>query len=255
MYIDSHCHLSKEYYENLDETINKAKENKVEILIISGCDKKGIIEGLDIINKYENIYMTIGFHPSEANITSEEDLIWLETLIKDNKKILAVGEIGLDYYWVKDNKELQRILFIRQLDIATRLNMPVVIHSREATQETYDILKEYNLRGIIHCYSGSLEMAKEYIKLGYKIGIGGVVTFKNTNLVEVVKEIDIKDITLETDSPYLAPTPYRGKQNSPEYIPIIAEKIAEIKEIKKEEVGEITTSTVTSLFDLKNTVC
>lgn len=255
MYIDSHCHLSKEYYENLDETINKAKENKVEILIISGCDKKGIIEGLDIINKYENIYMTIGFHPSEANITSEEELIWLETLIKDNKKILAVGEIGLDYYWVKDNKELQRTLFRRQLDIATRLNMPVVIHSREATQETYDILKEYNLRGIIHCYSGSLEMAKEYIKLGYKIGIGGVVTFKNTNLVEVVKQIDIKDITLETDSPYLAPTPYRGKQNSPEYIPIIAEKIAEIKEIKKEEVGEITTSTITSLFDLKNTVC
>ena len=255
MYIDSHCHLLKEYYENLDETINKAKENKVEILIISGCDKKGIIEGLDIINKYENIYMTIGFHPSEANITSEEDLIWLETLIKDNKKILAVGEIGLDYYWVKDNKELQRTLFRRQLDIATRLNMPVVIHSREATQETYDILKEYNLRGIIHCYSGSLEMAKEYIKLGYKIGIGGVVTFKNTNLVEVVKEIDIKDITLETDSPYLAPTPYRGKQNSPEYIPIIAEKIAEIKEIMKVEVGEITTSTVTSLFDLKNTVC
>ena len=255
MYIDSHCHLSKEYYENLDETINKAKENKVEILIISGCDKKGIREGLDIINKYENIYMTIGFHPSEANITLEEDLIWLETLIKDNKKILAVGEIGLDYYWVKDNKELQRTLFRRQLDIATRLNMPVVIHSREATQETYDILKEYNLRGIIHCYSGSLEMAKKYIKLGYKIGIGGVVTFKNTNLVEVVKEIDIKDITLETDSPYLAPTPYRGKQNSPEYIPIIAEKIAEIKEIKKEEVGEITTSTVTSLFDLKNTVC
>ena len=255
MYIDSHCHLLKEYYENLDEIINKAKENKLEILIISGCDKKGIIEGLDIINKYENIYMTIGFHPSEANITSEEDLIWLETLIKDNKKILAVGEIGLDYYWVKDNKELQRTLFRRQLDIATRLNMPVVIHSREATQETYDILKEYNLRGIIHCYSGSLDMAKEYIKLGYKIGIGGVVTFKNTNLVEVVKEIDIKDITLETDSPYLAPTPYRGKQNSPEYIPIIAEKIAEIKEIKKEEVGEITTSTVTSLFDLKNTVC
>lgn len=255
MYIDSHCHLSKDYYENLDEIINKAKENKVEILIISGCDKKGIIEGLDIINKYRNIYMTIGFHPSEANTTTKEDLIWLENLIKDNKKILAVGEIGLDYYWVKDNKEVQRTLFRSQLDIATRLNMPVVIHSREATQETYDILKEYNLRGIIHCYSGSLEMAKEYIKLGYKIGIGGVVTFKNTNLVEVVKEIDIKDITLETDSPYLAPTPYRGKQNSPEYIPIIAEKIAEIKAITKEEVGEITTSTVTSLFDLKNTVC
>lgn len=250
MYIDSHCHLSKEYYDSLDEIVNKAKEKNVNTLIISGCDKNGILEGLDIINKYDNIYMTIGFHPSEANLTTEEDLIWLENLIKENDKIIAVGEIGLDYYWVKDNKELQRDLFRRQLDIATRLNLPVVIHSREATQESYDILKEYNLKGIIHCYSGSLEMAKEYIKLGYKIGIGGVVTFKNTNLVDVVKEIDLKDITLETDSPYLAPTPYRGKQNSPEYIPLIAEKIAEIKEITKEEVGEITTKNVKELFNI-----
>ena len=250
MYIDSHCHLSKEYYDALDEIVNKAKEKNVNTLIISGCDKNGIIEGLDIINKYDNIYMTIGFHPSEANITTEEDLIWLENLIKENDKIIAVGEIGLDYYWVKDNKELQRDLFRRQLDIATRLNLPVVIHSREATQESYDILKEYNLKGIIHCYSGSLEMAKEYIKLGYKIGIGGVVTFKNTNLVDVVKEIDLKDITLETDSPYLAPTPYRGKQNSPEYIPLIAEKIAEIKEITKEEVGKTTTNNVKELFNI-----
>lgn len=250
MYIDSHCHLSKEYYDSIDEIVNKAKDNNVNKLIISGCDKNGIIEGLDIINKYENIYMTIGFHPSEANITTAEDLIWLENLIKENNKIIAVGEIGLDYYWVKDNKEQQRDLFRKQLSIATRLNLPVVIHSREATQETYDILKEYDLIGIIHCYSGSLEMAKEYIKLGYKIGIGGVVTFKNTNLVEVVKEIDLKDITLETDSPYLAPTPYRGKQNSPEYIPIIAQKIAEIKGITKEEVGKITTNNIKELFNI-----
>lgn len=251
MYIDSHCHLSKEYYESLDEIINKAKENKVNTLIISGCDKNGIIEGLDVINKYENIYMTIGFHPSEANITTDEDLLWLEKLIEENNKIIAVGEIGLDYYWVKDNKELQKDLFKKQLDIAARLNLPVIIHTREATQETYDMLKEYDLKGIIHCYSGSLEMAKEYIKIGYKIGIGGVVTFKNTNLVDVVKEIDIKDITLETDSPYLAPTPYRGKQNSPEYIPLIAEKIAEIKEITKEEVGKITTNNIKELFNIK----
>ncbi|MBQ7104691.1 MAG: TatD family hydrolase [Bacilli bacterium] len=250
MYIDSHCHLSKEYYDSIDEIVNKAKDNNVNKLIISGCDKNGIIEGLDIINKYENIYMTIGFHPSEANITTAEDLIWLENLIKENNKIIAVGEIGLDYYWVKDNKEQQRDLFRKQLSIATRLNLPVVIHSREATQETYDILKEYDLIGIIHCYSGSLEMAKEYIKLGYKIGIGGVVTFKNTNLVEVVKEIDLKNITLETDSPYLAPTPYRGKQNSPEYIPIIAQKIAEIKGITKEEVGKITTNNIKELFNI-----
>lgn len=250
MFIDTHCHLSKEYYEDIDEIINKAKDNNVNTLIISGCDKKGIIEGLELIKKYPNIYMTIGFHPSEVDTTTNEDLIWLEELIKSNKKIIGVGEIGLDYYWVKDNKEQQRTLFKKQLDIATRLKLPIVIHSREATQETYDILKEYKLKGIIHCYSGSLEMAKEYIKLGYKIGIGGVVTFKNTNLVDVVKEIDLKDITLETDSPYLAPTPYRGKQNSPEYIPIIVEKIAEIKEKTKEEVGRITTNTVKELFNI-----
>lgn len=251
MYIDSHCHLSKEYYEDLDEIINKAKENDVKTLIISGCDKKGIIEAIETVDKYENIYATLGFHPSEVDTTTDEDLIWLKNIIKENKNIIAVGEIGLDYYWVKDNKEKQRNLFRKQLDIATRLNLPVIIHSREATQETYDILKEYNLKGIIHCYSGSLEMAKEYIKLGYKIGIGGVVTFKNTNLVDVVKEIDLKDITLETDSPYLAPTPYRGKQNSPEYIPLIAKKIAEIKGIQKEEVGEITTNNIKELFNIK----
>lgn len=255
MFIDTHCHLSKEYYENIEEIINKARNNNVNTLIISGCDKKGIIEGLELINKYPNIYMTIGFHPSEVDTTTDEDLIWLEELIKSNEKIIGVGEIGLDYYWVKDNKEEQRTLFKKQLDIATKLNLPIVIHSREATQETYDILKEYNLNGIIHCYSGSIEMAKEYIKLGYKIGIGGVVTFKNTNLVEVVKAISINDITLETDSPYLAPTPYRGKQNSPEYIPIIANKIAEIKNMTLEEIGKETTSNTMTLFDLKNTVC
>lgn len=254
MFIDTHCHISKEYYEDIDNLINECNDNNVKTLIISGCDKKSIIEGLEIINKYPNIYMTIGFHPSEANITTEEDLLWLEKILTTTKKIIGIGEIGLDYYWVKDNKDMQRDLFKKQLDIAVKLNLPIVIHSREATQETYDILKKYNLKGIIHCYSGSLEMAKEYIKLGYKIGIGGVLTFKNSNLKEVVKSIDLENITLETDSPYLAPDPYRGKQNSPKYIPIIASKIAEIKEIDIEKVKEVTTNTTISLFDLKKTV-
>lgn len=255
MFIDTHCHLSKEYYNDLDEIINNCKKNKVNFLIISGCDKGGIKEGLDIIKNYSNVYMTIGFHPSEVDTTTDEDLIWLEELVKKNKKIIGIGEIGLDYYWVKDNKDKQKELFKKQLDLANKLNMPIVIHSRESTQDTYDILSQYNLKGIIHCFSGSLEMAQKYIKLGYKIGIGGVLTFKNSKLKDVVKEIALKDITLETDSPYLAPEPYRGKKNSPEYIPIIAKKIAEIKEIDIKEVEKETVSNTISLFDLDNMVC
>ena len=251
MYIDSHCHLSKEYYEDLDEIINKAQAKEVDIIIISGCDKKGIIEAIETKNKYENIYATIGFHPSEVDTTTDEDLIWLENLIKENNKIIALGEIGLDYFWVKDNKEKQRTLFKKQLDIAKKIKLPVIIHSREATQETYDILKEYNLTGIIHCYSGSIEMAKKYVQLGYKLGIGGVITFKNTKLDEVVSTIDLQDITLETDSPYLAPDPYRGQQNSPENIPLIAEKIAAIKKTTKQKVGDVTSNNIKELFNIE----
>ncbi len=251
MFIDTHCHLSKGDYD-IDKLIDECKNNGVDTLIISGCDKKGINEGLEIIEKYANVYMTIGFHPSEVDTTTDEDLIWLEELIKKHKKIVGIGEIGLDYYWVKDNKEKQRLLFEKQLKLAEKLNMPIVIHSREATQETFDILKKYSLKGIIHCYSGSKEMAREYIKLGYYLGIGGVLTFKNSNLCDVVKEIPLESITLETDSPYLAPTPHRGEKNSPEYIPLIAEKIAEIKEKTIEEVGLITTNNACTLFDLKS---
>ena len=250
MFIDTHCHLSKEDYD-IDRLIDNCKSNGVDTLIISGCDKKGILEGLEIIEKYPNVYMTIGFHPSEVDTTTDEDLVWLEKLVKENKKIVGIGEIGLDYYWVKDNKEKQRLLFEKQLKLAEKLKMPIVIHSREATQETYDILKKYSLRGIIHCYSGSLEMAKEYIKLGYYIGIGGVLTFKNSKLKDVVKELDLNNITLETDSPYLAPTPHRGEKNSPEYIPLIVEVLSTLKNVSQEEVGIKTTENAYTLFDLK----
>ena len=250
MFIDTHCHLTKE--DNIDELINRCTKNEVDALIISGCDKEGIIEGLEIIKKYPNIYMTIGFHPSEVSTTTDEDIAWLEKLIKENKKIVGIGEIGLDYYWERDNKEAQKELFEKQLNLAEKLNLPIVIHSREATQDTYNILKKHKIKGIIHCYSGSLEMAREYIKLGYYLGIGGVLTFKNSNLKDVVKEISLDNITLETDSPYLAPTPYRGSKNSPEYIPIIAEKLAEIKETTMEEIASRTTENVHTLFDLKS---
>ena len=250
MFVDTHCHLSKDDYD-IDKLIDNCKKNDVDTLIISGCDKKGIAEGLEIIAKYPNVYMTIGFHPSEVDTTSDEDLIWLQKLVKENKKIVGIGEIGLDYHWIKENKKEQQELFEKQLILAENLDMPVVIHSRDATKDTFDLLKKHKLKGIIHCYSGSLEMAKEYIKLGYLIGIGGVLTFKNSNLKNVVKEIPLNKITLETDSPYLTPVPHRGEKNTPEFIPIIAEEISKIKNISLDKVGIITRDNAYALFDLE----
>ena len=250
MYIDNHCHIFSEYYEDIDRIIKEANDNKVNVLILSGCSKKDILEGLEIIKKHKNVYMTIGFHPDEVDNTNDEDISWLENLIKTNDKIVGIGEIGLDYHWVKDNKDKQIELFEKQLQLAEKLKYPIVIHTRDATDDTIKILKKYQLKGIIHCFSGSIETAREYLKLGYNIGIGGVITFKNTNLKETIKEIPIEKITLETDSPYLAPTPHRGEDNSPKYIPLIAEEIAKQKELSTETVEKITSSTSISLFDL-----
>lgn len=250
MFVDNHCHILKEYYEDIDKVINNAKDNKVDVLIVSGCSKEDIIESLELIEKYNNIYLTIGFHPDEVDNVNASDLEWLEELIKTNKRIIGVGEIGLDYHWVKENKDKQIDLFEKQLELAEKLELPVVIHTRDATEDTINTLKKYKVKGIIHCFSGSIETAKEYMKLGFYVGIGGVLTFKNTNLKETIKSIPIDRITLETDSPYLAPTPFRGEQNEPKYIPLIAEEIAKQKEISIEEVGKITTDNTKKLFDL-----
>lgn len=250
MYIDTHCHLSKDDYSDIDLVINYAKENNVKLLIVSGCDKKGIKESLELIEKYENIYLALGYHPSEARTTTKEDLDELENIVKNNKRIVAIGEIGLDYHWDKDNKEEQKSLFREQLNLAKRLNLPVVIHSRDAFQDTYDILKESQTTGVIHCFSGNLDNAKMYLSIGFNLGIGGVVTFKNTNLKETLKNIPIEKIILETDSPYLAPVPYRGEKNEPKYIPIIAEEISNIYGISKEEVKKTTTNNAIKIFNL-----
>ena len=250
MFIDTHCHISKEDYDNIDEIIKNAKNNNVQKLIICGCDKKGIKEAIEISKKYEDIYLEIGYHPSEANITTDEDLEELKELVKNNNKVVAIGEIGLDYHWEKDNKEKQKELFRKQIDIAKELDLPVVIHSRDAYQDTYDILKETKHRGDIHCFSGSLESAKEYIKIGFYIGIGGVLTFKNTNLKETVKELPIDKILLETDSPYLAPTPHRGEKNEPKYIPLIAEELAKQRGLDIKEIEKITTANAKRLFNI-----
>ena len=249
MLIDTHLHIDNN--KNALEIIKEAKDNNVGILIVSGCDKKGIIDVIGLIKKYDNVYATIGFHPSEVDKINDEDILWLEEVIKANKKIIGVGEIGLDYYYGKDNKDKQLKLFDTQLQIAKRLNLPIVIHTRDAFQDTYDTLRKYDLTGIIHCFNGSLEVANLYIGLGLSLGIGGVITFKNSKLPTVIENIPIEKIVLETDSPYLSPEPYRGKENSPKNIPVIAEKISKIKKISTVDVENITYNNVLRIFDLK----
>ena len=252
MYIDSHTHLSKKDYEDIDSVIVRAKEKNVDYLIVSCCSKEDILEGIEIIKKYDNIFLTIGLHPSEADNYSEDDLNLIKKLAVSNKKIIGIGEIGLDYYYGKENVEKQKELFFKQLNIAKELNMPVVIHSRDAVFDTQNMLEKFNLKGIIHCFSGSLEVANSYIKKGYLIGIGGVLTFKNSKLPSVVEKLPIGSIVLETDRPYLAPVPFRGTKNESKNIPIIAEEVSKIKNISLETVSRVTTSNIIALFDLND---
>ena len=249
MYIDTHCHLYKEYYNNIDEVINESIKNGVTSFIVNGCDMKSNIEALELANKYKEVYAAIGFHPTELDDFKDEYFNWLEEHIND-KKVVAIGEIGLDYHYDNTDKEIEKDIFKKQLDIAKKYNMPIIVHTRDAIGDTYNILKEYNLRGSIHSFSGSIEMAREFIKLGYMIGISGVVTFKNAkNAVEVAKIVPIEKLLVETDSPYLTPEPYRGTQNSPVYIPLIASSIAALKSIDIAEVARVTTNNIYRIFD------
>ena len=246
MQIDTHCHLSYEDFDNLDDIVNN-----IDIAITSGTNDDTNKEVLDVVNKYKNIYGTLGFHPEDIDKFNDNSLSIIESNL-NNEKIVAIGEIGLDYYWVKDNKEEQKELLRKQMKIAEKYNMPVVIHSREAALDTYEILKDYKVKGTIHCFSYSYEMAEKFIKLGYKIGIGGVVTFKNSKkLQDIVEKISLEDILLETDSPYLSPEPLRGKKNIPYNTYYVAKKIAEIKNVSINEVLTITSNNAIELFDLK----
>ena len=249
MYIDIHCHLDSNYYDDIEKVIINAKNNDVNRLIYNGCDMNTNYEVIELINKYDCVYGAIGFHPNELDKIKEEDYIFLEDNLKD-KKIVALGEIGLDYHYEDTDKEKQKYHFIKQLELARKYNLPVIVHSRDSIQDTYNILKEYPVRGVLHCFSGSLEMAKEFIKLGFFISIGGIITFKNAkNIIEVIRNIDLSYVLLETDSPYLTPEPYRKYQNEPKYIPVIANKIAEIKEISVDKVRDTTTKNAVGLFD------
>ena len=250
MFIDTHCHLSYEDYDDIDLVIKENRNANVEKIIISGCSKEWISESLKLADLYDDVYVTLGYHPSEVDVVTDEMLNDLKKQLK-NKKVVGLGEIGLDYYYGKDNKEKQLELFEKQLKIAEAMNLKVVIHSRDATEDTINCLKKYNVTGVIHCFNGSVETAKIYVAMGYKLGIGGVVTFKNSKLFEVVQAVGLENIVLETDAPYLAPTPFRGQKNSSKFIPIIAEEIGKILNKSVQEVASITTNNAYDLFDLK----
>lgn len=250
MFIDTHCHLSREDYDDIDLVIKENRKAGVNRIIISGCSKDWIDESLELSKQYEDVFVTLGYHPSEVEMVDDLLLDDLRNKLKSNK-VVGLGEIGLDYYYGKDNKNQQLELFEKQLKIAEEMGLVVIIHSRDATEDTINCLKKYNVTGVIHCFSGSVETAKIYVNMGYKLGIGGVVTFKNSKLYEVVKEVGLENIVLETDSPYLTPTPFRGQKNSSKYIPLIAECIADILNTSVQNVADITTKNACNLFDLK----
>lgn len=238
--IDSHVHLNNEAFdEDRKEVFDRIKEN-MDFVVNIGYDLESSKIGIDYADKYDFIYTTIGFHPDEIGGYSDEAEKELEELAK-NKKVIAIGEIGLDYHWMTFPKEKQKEIFRRQLELAKKLDMPIVIHSREAIEDTINILNEYpEVKGIFHCYPGSAETAKQLGDRFY-LGIGGVLTFKNAKkLVEVVENVPLDRIILETDCPYMAPTPFRGKRNEPIYVEYVARKIAELKNIPYEEVVRIT---------------
>ena len=240
MIFDTHAHYDDEVFDtDRDELLKDMWKNGVEFVVNVGASIESSKKTLKLAETYSFIYAAIGVHPSETGEMTEEDIVWLERKAADSK-VTAIGEIGLDYYWKEPDKDIQKKWFERQLWLAGRVKLPVIIHSRDAAKDTLEILKSWKkdkTAGVIHCYSYTKESAREYLDMDYYFGIGGVVTFKNARkLTEAVSYIPMNRILLETDCPYLAPEPYRGKRNQSSYIDYVAQKISEIKQISKEEV-------------------
>ena len=245
MFTDTHCHVLKEYYDNIDEILNNAKDNHVNRIINAAYNYESSLEVLDLINKFDNVYGVVGLHPE--NCLEDFDYNIFNNL---PDKIVGIGEIGLDYHYGKEDMDKQIEIFHKQLKIAQEINLPVVIHSRDATLDTMNILKEYKVKGVLHSFSGSYETAVEYIKMGYKLGVNGVVTFKNAKLKEVYAKLSPKDIILETDSPYLTPEPYRGHRNEPSHTYDIAKYMADLYNISLDELSTITNQNIRDIFGI-----
>ena len=253
MIFDTHAHYDdKQFSEDRDQVLSSMQEQGVGTIVDASATVDSWERVLELTKRYPFVYGMIGVHPDEVGDLNEENFARMEQLLHE-EKIVAVGEIGLDYYWDKEQHEIQKEWFIRQLQLARKLNMPVNIHSREAAQDTMEIMKEYatDMKAIIHCYSYSKEMAEEYVKMGYLLGIGGVVTFKNAKkLKEVVKAVPLSHIVLETDCPYLAPEPNRGKRNASSNLIYVAQTIAELKGTTTEEVIAVTEENARKFYGL-----
>ncbi len=253
MLIDTHTHLYLDRFkEDIDEVIQRAKENGITEFYLPNIDQNSIEDMLQLEAKDpQHFHAMMGLHPCSVKENVEEELAIVKQYL-EQRPFCAVGEIGLDLYWDKTFFEQQKMAFNRQIEWAKELELPIVIHSRESTWEVIEILrkqKDEKLRGIFHCFGGSVEEANAITELGFYLGIGGVVTFKKAGLDKTLKEVSLDDIVLETDAPFLAPTPYRGKRNESAYIRLIAEKVASIKNVPLEEVAAITTANAKAIFD------
>lgn len=254
MLFDTHAHLNAEQYEeDLEVVIERAQAEGVSNIVVVGFDKPTITKAIQLADSYAFIYAAVGWHPVDAIDMTEEDLAWLEELAA-HPKVVALGEMGLDYHWDKSPKDIQKEVFRKQIALAKRVKLPIIIHNREATQDIVNILKEEGAEevgGIMHCFSGSEETAKECMEMNFYISFGGPVTFKNAkNVKEVATQIPLDRLLVETDCPYLTPHPYRGKRNEPGYVKLVAEQIAELKNLSFEEIAKITTKNAKKLFGI-----
>lgn len=252
--IDSHAHYDDEAFDiDRDTLLKSMSDNGIETIVNVGANIKGSKESVALSEAYPFIYAAIGVHPSDVDELNEEKLTWLKDMSKHDK-VVAIGEIGLDYHYEDTDKELQKKWFVIQMQLAKEVNKPIIIHSRDAARDTITLMKEAKaeeIPGVVHCYSYTKESAREYLQMGYYFGIGGVLTFKNAKkLKEAVAYIPLDHILLETDSPYLAPEPFRGKRNSSLYLPYVVSEMASIKGISEEEIIRITTENTKQLFGI-----
>lgn len=250
MLIDTHAHI--DMMENPELAIKEAREAGVKEIIIPSASEDSFEKILEICHKFDNVYATLGVHPEDCEKFNDSTAKKIIKLASDSK-VVGIGEIGLDYHYTKENKDIQKRIFNTQLEIAKLLDLPVIIHDREAHQDTLEILKTQGVKDVLlHCFSGSVEFMKECTNLGYKIALGGVITFKNAQTPkEVATVIDLENLMLETDCPYLAPHPFRGQENSPKYIGFIAKEIANLKNISYDSVVLQTSKNARKFFRIK----